>query len=147
MTEPKKTPQPTSSEARDRIDEEHHRLRDLLRTLDQTEDRAEIPVLLDGLRTLLVEHFESEEGPDGLHKAVQQLAPRHVHHVEEVIDEHKELLDSLDELRERARVADDGTWPDVCRGGTDLTQRLREHEERENELFDDSLLTDLGGEG
>jgi hemerythrin len=147
MTEPKKTPQPASSAARDRIDEEHHRLRELLKTLNQSEDRTRLPSLLDELREVLVTHFESEEGPEGLHKAVQQLAPRHVHHVEEVIDEHTQLLDSLDDLRERARTMNEGTWPDVQRGVTDLTERLREHEERENELFDDSLLTDLGGEG
>jgi hypothetical protein len=60
--------------ARTRIDDEHRQLGELLASLAHTHDLHRVAKLLADLHTLLVRHFEGEEGAQGLHSVVGEGA-------------------------------------------------------------------------
>lgn len=135
----------TAATVRQRIEEEHRRLRELLAELTGTADVARVEALLGGLRSLLVQHFATEEAPAGLHEVVSQNAAHRLPNLQRLFDEHREILSRIDRLRLEA--ADCVAGPvrrvrDECAG---LAATLRRHEEQEEVLFGEAFYTDLGG--
>ncbi len=129
------------SEARDRIDAEHRMLAGLLETMEQAADCETLLPVAEKLQTVLEQHFASEEAEDGLHSAVRDIAPHHIPHVDAVLNEHTRLRDLVAELVDTARR---DIWPEAQQRAAELATELREHEGRENDLFIDSVMTDIG---
>lgn len=126
------------------IHEEHEQMKRLLKTVQETRDLESLLPKLVELRTLLAEHFDHEEAPDGLASAMQE--PRFAPQATQLFDEHQLFLQMLDDLMVQARSCLDARLR-VLRGVTELARQLHEHEAKENALMLDLADTDLGGRG
>ena len=124
------------------IRDEHARLRMLLERVRAETDLRQLVPLLGQLRKQLVEHFATEEAPDGFPAAVQ-TQPRFASLLEEVLQEHRQFLGQVDEIRDRVRrCVEDGDRAHAA--AVALAAELHEHEIKENELLIDIAYTDLG---
>ena len=142
-------PQTTASRsvsARERIALEHRRLSAQLDLIEQTADPARLPADLERLRVLLAEHFAGEEAADGLHEALGGATPHLLPAVQHLFDEHREFLADLHSLTSRARWLAAGPLAELRAGVAGLAARLRDHEAREDDLFGESVYTDIAGQ-
>ena len=130
--------------AAEKVTEQHKRIRGLLNQLDNTTDLRLIVPLLQELRILLDEHFEQEEAPDGFPKMIAEPAPHHARALDELFEEHKVILNNLDDVIEKALFCLDGPLAQVRRAVTTLCEKMRSHEATETELLTDTVYTDLG---
>jgi hypothetical protein len=135
------TPKQTS---RDRIAEEHRQLHEALDRLQATEDIRRIAPLLEELRPRLAEHFASEEEPEGLHQAIGDTAPHLMTSLQQIYEEHREFLATVDRLASEARACCEGPVARILSGIHQLCENLETHEAAETELFTDAVYTDLG---
>lgn len=133
------------AETRQQIDDEHRHLNALLAELTDTTDLARVEPLLGSLRDLLVKHFETEEAPEGLHEIVSTQASHRLPNLQKLFDEHREILERVDRLREAARSCFEGPVRRVLDDVEALASTLHEHEAEEEELFGEAFYTDLGG--
>jgi Hemerythrin HHE cation binding domain len=132
------------SSARRRIDDEHRRLNELLRSLTHSHDPVRLQTLLAELRELLVEHFEHEEAPEGLHELVTEGAAHRMPNLQQLFQEHRDILAKVDELGAGVGSIVDGAWHEVREGVSALAETLRRHERDEEELFSEAFYTELG---
>ena len=110
---PVPTPAPRRASARGlatkrRIDEEHRKLTALLGQLALGRDLEKTDHRLGELRALLVAHFETEEGPRGLHELVSEGASHRLPNVQHLFEEHRAILTRVDRLRATLRDLLDG---------------------------------------
>jgi hypothetical protein len=140
-----KAPTPRRQAARSRIDDEHRQLGELLLSLVHTHDLQRVEKLLAELHTLLVHHFEGEEGAQGLHSVVGEGASHRLPNLQHLFDEHREFLARLDELRAATARALAGPVKEIAEGIHQLAESLRRHESEEERLFSEAFYTDLGG--
>lgn len=141
----KTEPHDEAAVARREIAEEHLQIRAVVGDLETTSDLETLVQRLDELRGLLVSHFAREEAPDGLHRVVDRAAPRMAASVQALFDEHRELLERLDGLAERARACLEGPMAEVRRSAADLCRQLHDHEAVESDLLAGALYDDIGG--
>jgi Hemerythrin HHE cation binding domain len=131
--------------ARRRIDQEHRQLDALLADLAGSTDLARIGRRLDDLRALLVTHFETEEGPDGMHEIVREGAAHRLPNVQRLFEEHREMLAQLDRLRSEVASCLAGPVAVVLGGVSALAESLARHEADEEQLFAEAFYSDIGG--
>jgi hypothetical protein len=122
---------------------EHDRLQQLIGRLDETRQLDTFVPLLEDLEGLLRQHFEHEEEPHGLLEDISSHAPQNLDSLEEILDEHPEIIAELQVLIGQAK-SDDVSPTDVFGGYRRLKERLLDHERRENQLFMDSFYLDIG---
>ncbi len=134
----------SAQNAGDQVVEEHRRINQSLDRLDKTTDLRLLVPLLQELRILLDEHFEQEEAPDGFPAMIAEPAPHHARVLDELFDEHKIILNTLDGVIEKALFCLNGPLASIRREVTTVCQQLRAHETRETELLTDTVYTDLG---
>jgi len=92
--------------------------------------------------TQITDHFGFEE-QNGWKDAVLKQEPRLEHAARGLVDEHRQLVRSLDTLIEE--VEDAQNLDDVFREKVlRWIQRVRDHEARENDLLEDAFVEDLG---
>jgi hypothetical protein len=140
------TPEPTATprQTAEAIHREHETLRALLGRIKSTKEIPTLLHLLQMLRHQLVEHFATEERPDGLHAVIMGREPRFAAALDHIIAEHDVILKDVDGLLALARDCQSRTEAllhDVVR----LAERLHDHESRETQLFADTDFIDLGG--
>lgn len=140
-----KTPTSRRQAARSRIDDEHRQLGELLLSLVHTHDLHRVDKLLGDLHTLLVHHFEGEEGGQGLHAVVGEGASHRLPNLQHLFEEHREFLARLDALRAATATALAGPVKEIAEGIHQLAESLRRHEAEEERLFGEAFYTDLGG--
>ena len=133
--------------ARLEIEGEHRLLRSAVYQLRHTRDLRALVPQLEGLRELLASHFAREEEADGLHAAVERVAPHKVNRVGELLLEHDELLAEVEALAASARAYLEGPLANVLDGVRELTSRLHEHERAETDLFSEAVTEELGSSG
>ena len=133
------------SEARRRIDDEHRQLGELLAALESTRDLGRVRVQLAELGALLRHHFETEEGPEGLHDVVGEQATHRLTTLQRLIAEHGEILIQVEQLRIAVGDCLDGPVRRALAGVGELAGRLRRHEADEEELFAEAFWSDIGG--
>jgi len=138
-------PVATSSAAKRRIDDEHRQLDELLRALVATRDLGRVRTMLAELATSLRQHFETEEGPQGLHEVVGELASHRLSVLQRLIDEHAEILAGVEQLRIAVGDCLDGPVRRSLAGVAALAEQLRRHEADEEELFGEAFYADIGG--
>jgi hypothetical protein len=99
---------------------------------------------LDATRAHLVEHFRFEE-QSGYMDAVRKREPRLERAVEQLAEQHRELLGSLDAL-----IREIGTAPSIDASvGAKITawvKNVQQHEARENHLVQEAFSLDIGAE-
>ncbi len=134
----------SESSARRRIDDEHRRLNELLRSLTHSHDPVRLQTLLAQLRELLVEHFEHEEAPEGLHELVTEGASHRMPNLQLLFEEHRQILAKVDELGAGVGDIVDGAWREVREGVSALAETLRRHEQDEESLFSEAFYSELG---
>lgn len=150
---PETKPDPTAgrdaaaARARIEIEEEHRLLRHAVYRLRHTRDMRALVPLLDELHQVLALHFAREEAADGLHLAVERVAPHKANQVDELFREHRELLAEVEALAASAREYLEGPLAAVLAGVRDITNRLHEHERAETDLFSEAVTEDLGASG
>lgn len=149
---PVPTPAPRRASARGlatkrRIDEEHRRLTALLGQLALGRDLERTDHRLSELRALLVAHFETEEGPRGLHELVAEGASHRLPNVQHLFEEHRAILTRVDRLRATLRDLLDGPVATVMSEVAGLAATLRRHESDEEALFSEVFYLDLGVKG
>ncbi|NNE44911.1 MAG: hypothetical protein HKN12_11950, partial [Gemmatimonadetes bacterium] len=137
MTENKKGHSPGARA----IQAEHEELRAILRGLQEA-DLAQVMALLPSLRSHLVEHFETEEGPEGL-AAITRRQPQYLGRLDEIFAEHRDFLACVDRITERVHSCLKERKA-VLEEVHTLTHDLHEHEAKENELLLDMINTDFG---
>ncbi len=126
------------------IDEDHQALKELLSQLEETTDLQLLLSLLQRLRSQLLEHYEREESPEGLHEVISSLAPSQVATLQNVLGEHREILKRLDDLDRQVQECLEGPVAEVRRATDGLLEFLHDHEARESALFTEAVFTDLG---
>jgi len=145
--------QPSSSQpdrmqrAQGQIAEDHHDLRRALGRLRQTSELRLLIPQLTRLRTELQEHFELEEGEEGLAQAIGESAPHHLNRLTKLFDEHVTMLAAVDGIIERAEACLEGPVAEVLRDVIGLCSQLEEHEANETQLLTEAVFTDLGTSG
>jgi hypothetical protein len=97
---------------------------------------------LEKTRAHLVEHFRFEE-ENGYMDAVRGLEPRLGRIVDQLAEEHRQLLDSLDALK---REAESGPRAIETIGAkvSAWVKKVQQHEARENHLVQDAFGLDIG---
>lgn len=133
--------------AQGQIAEDHHDLRQALVKLRHTTELALLIPQLTQLRAELKEHFELEEGEEGLAQAIGESAPHHLNRLTKLFDEHVAMLAAVNGIIERAEACLDGPVADVFREVTGLCGQLEEHEANETQLLTEAVFTDLGTSG
>lgn len=128
----------------DKIAEEHRALRQVLARVEKATDLHRLLALLAELRRLLVPHFASEEDDEGFERLLGRRAPHLLSDLDEVLDEHGELLADVDRVAAAARACLDGPVAEVRRQAAELAARLHAHEERETALLVGAVYDDLG---
>jgi hypothetical protein len=98
---------------------------------------------LSTARSHVTDHFEFEEKEKGWMEAVRKREPRLEHAVSSLIEEHRQLVKSLNTLVEEA-IAEAKLEEAFRQKVMQWIQRVREHELRENELLEDVFAEDLG---
>jgi hypothetical protein len=134
----------SAQDAGDQVVEEHRRIKQSLDRLDHITDLRLMVPLLQELRILLDEHFEQEEAPDGFPAMIAEPAPHHARILDELFDEHKIILKTLDGVIANALFCLNGPFATIRREVTTVCLQLRAHETRETELLTDTVYTDLG---
>jgi hypothetical protein len=138
-------PTERGGEARRRIEEEHRRLRELLRALTRTRHLERIDALLTELSELLGAHFAGEEGPEGLHDIVSTYAAHRLPDVQRLFAEHREIQEGLERLRCEVAACIAGPARAIHERSAALVEQLRRHEAVEDDLFGESFYLDIGG--
>jgi iron-sulfur cluster repair protein YtfE (RIC family) len=106
--------------------------------IDEVRDR------LEATRAAITEHFRFEE-QGGYMDVVRKREPRLDRTIDQLAAEHSELAQSLDSLIEIARVA--STLTDTFRAEVRTwSQRVHQHEHRENEVVQDTFALDIAAE-
>jgi hypothetical protein len=114
------------------IAEDHGRLEAIIARVKACEDGEALTALLDELRSLLTEHFAHEEHAKGFYGLLAVRSPGHRKELQQMVQEHREILEALQGLVERAKGHSDGG--DLKRHSGELAGRLLEHEAREVRL-------------
>jgi 2-methylisocitrate lyase-like PEP mutase family enzyme len=112
--------------------EDHGRIEALVDRLAQAKDLTAIAGALEPLTQLLTEHFAHEEHQKGFYGLLTAASPEYRAQVASMIDEHRELLRTLQELRERTKGQ--ATPSDLAALTGELGGRIRDHEAREMRL-------------
>jgi hemerythrin-like domain-containing protein len=140
-------PEPSIAEA---LSQAHAALLEDLRKLDEAvrpssrEGLADLAARLDAARAHITEHFRFEEH-NGYLDTVRGREPRLERAIQQLVEEHRQLAQSLDALLGKARAAanlDDALREDVRA----WVARVRQHEVRENDLVQDAFSLDVGAE-
>jgi len=132
------------------IDRQHCQLHAVLQALQNRiksqdhPDRSLIS-LLNALATHLQTHFEFEEAEDYFPELTLQ-APRFGRRIEQLIAEHREMLEEVGELVEMAKRAFEGKCEmrSIAQGFESLQEKLTAHEHNENELLQIVYTEDIG---
>jgi len=132
------------SAAGDRIQEEHGRLRDVIRLLGEAPDLVELLRRLEDFRAAIMPHFAAEEGPGGFFDVVASSTSLDLGRVEHLRHDHWTFRAEIDRLGEAARACLRGPVAEVLRQAADLSRRVQEHEAREVEVLGDALYSDTG---
>jgi hypothetical protein len=138
-------PVPFETESKQRIQDEHRWLAELVGALESTRDLARVRVQLAELASMLRSHFELEEGEGGLHDVVGEQAGHRLAALQRLMAEHAEILVQVEQLRIAVGDCLDGPVRRVLSSVGELVARLRRHEADEEELFADAFWSDLGG--
>ncbi len=140
----------TETSLAESLQQAHAALLDDLRKLEEAsraaprEGPGELRTRLDATHAHLVEHFRFEE-QNGYLDAVRKQEPRLERVIEQLAQEHRQLLQALEALIEAARSP-------RCLGEPfqaevrEWVERVRQHEVRENDLVQDAFNLDLGAE-
>lgn len=132
-------------DSKHRIEEEHRRLNQLMRAVCETTDLVTLAPLLGELEALLVEHFASEEGPQGMHEIVSGGAAHRLPDLQRLFTEHRAILLRLGELRGEVTGLLAGPVRRVHEEVVSLAELLRQHEAVEDDLFGEAFYLDIGG--
>mgnify|MGYP001812270248 CR=1 FL=1 len=124
--------------------DDHRALQGVLGRLEGTSDIRLLIPLLEELHRLLLGHFAREEAPDGFQGIVEESAPHHLDKLQELMNEHKGFLQSLNEIKRSAQECVNGPMADIFKDVNGLCDRLHDHEARETRLLTEALYTDLG---
>lgn len=139
------TTTPRGAAARHRIDDEHRRLGELLRSLSQQREPSRLAAGLAELRELLAAHFAGEEGEEGIHAVVAEGASHRLPNLQKLFEEHRELLARAEALEVEAAALAAGPAARLHEGVLALAESLRRHEAVEEELFSEAFYRDIGG--
>ncbi len=131
--------------ARNRIDDEHRQLGELLRSLTHTRELGRLNAQLGELRALLVAHFAGEEGEEGLHAVVAEGASHRLPNLQHLFEDHREILTRVDALAGEAAALEAGPAARLHEGVLALAEALRRHEAEEESLFAEAFYRDIGG--
>ncbi|MHC5065623.1 MAG: hemerythrin domain-containing protein [Planctomycetota bacterium] len=115
----------------------------LTRELQNCTDLDVMGETLAKLRAVLVQHFKGEEASEGLFEVITQKAPQHSHTIERLIEEHRAMLNGLDDLSERVQ----NFKKDIAKITEEFGAGLEKHETEEVDLYNDTLIIEYGGQG
>jgi hypothetical protein len=123
-------------------------LEDLLKLEEDAADLGQGPdrllARLEETRAHVSEHFRLEE-KGGYMDAVRKREPRLVPVIDQLANEHGELVQALDLLCARAKAA--ATAAESCQHELQRwIRRLHHHEERENDIVQTAYNDDVGAE-
>jgi hypothetical protein len=105
-------------------------------------DLAQLMACLGATHKHVTEHFGFEE-QDGYMDTVRKREPRFDRIIQQLGEEHRELMQSLDALIREVRKA--ACFEDAVREKIRMwVERLRRHEARENDLVQDAFSLDIG---
>jgi len=96
------------------------------------------------LRAHLADHFRFEE-QDGYMEQVRKQVPRLERAIEQLAEEHRQLLRSLDTIADQVGISDNPS-DGVLESVRDWIARIRQHENRENDVVQDAFNLDIGAE-
>jgi isocitrate lyase len=114
------------------LHEDHGRIEALVDRLAAAKDVTAITGALEPLTQVLTEHFAHEEHQKGFYGLLSATSSEYRAQVAQMIDEHRQLLRTLQELRERTKGQ--ATPSDLAALTGALGGRIRDHEAREMKL-------------
>jgi hypothetical protein len=140
----------TESSVADALRLAHQALMDDLRQLEEAAglhaDKGlhELRARTETTRTHIAEHFRCEE-QDGYMAALRKREPRLEHVIQQLAQEHRELLQDLDAVAQDAQAATNLST--TMRGKLKTwVKRVRQHEAHENDLVQNAYNLDLAAE-
>jgi hypothetical protein len=137
----------------DRIEEEHHSLREQLDAVAAATTCTALLQSLLPLSEMLQAHFALEEQSDGFYDDLEAHSPSMASELSALRDEHRVMLDEWAllsrQLKERmdAERRVEAIGEDMKKSVERSLDRLRRHEHRESVMIGDAYYTDEGGRG
>ena len=122
------------------ITEDHLRIRALLDGIHRIGDPQVLLPLLRELKGVLDNHFEIEEGQDGLYAIVTEFEPSRAGKVDSLLEEHHELMSAIDTLITKCNACIAGPLTEIKRGVQALYSKVQDHDAAETEMLTDVLL-------
>jgi Hemerythrin HHE cation binding domain len=123
---------------------EHERLRHTLEHIESVTQLADLILVLQELRAELSQHFDEEEGDDGLARIVGTSNPAQLTMLGRLFQQHETFLRTADDLTDRSRDLLEGPKKAILREARRLVEDLRSHEAAETALLMDAVNTDIG---
>jgi hemerythrin len=135
-----------NEKTRKQILAEHQEIMELTSRMENTTDQAELLDSLQRLRPLFERHFAREEGLEGLHGDIQEHAPQEAAAIDQLKDDHRQLLADVSALEAQVKACQEGPIKEkeIRTSCNRFLRMLKEHEARENDVFLDAIWTDLG---
>jgi hypothetical protein len=124
----------------------HRVILGFLDDLGEAKTPSQIHTVLDMLEQLLSEHFSDEEGPDGLFEELRDARPANDSRLKSLQREHREILQTLQALREQVRDVE-RCLRAINSDKADFLRLVRGHERAESSLVMDTYFVDDGGSG
>ncbi len=138
------TAKPDPEISKKRIHESHLEIDQLLSNCVSSTDPSQTLEYLKRLLALLGRHFADEEAQlSKLGQAASAQSARFENTLQGLKEEHRQLLETMRELIDRAGKSE-GDDPELRESIQSLKARFAAHEARENEIFVESVWTDIG---
>lgn len=125
------------------ITEEHLEIRSMIDRLQTMTDPYVMLLVLRDLQDKLDQHFQNEEGEEGLYTIVNANAPQHAERVDRLIEEHHVLSRELHNLVKQCNQVLSGP---LARLKTDMSRfidQLQAHDIAETEILTDAVLPEI----
>jgi hypothetical protein len=128
----------------DQLIDAHRRIAEAMARVSAARDLPELLARLDEFSALLVPHFAAETAAGGFFDVARERASGHFGRLAQLEREHHELVEAVDRVTRHARACLEGPIAAVFKEARALATQFDAHESRENELFLDSMYTDIG---
>jgi hypothetical protein len=94
---------------------------------------------------MLEQHFAGEEASDGLFEMLRENAPERQRAIEDLAQQHRDMLSRIRTLTELAQTEGLETDEEIVEQAHRIADAFGEHEAAENALLLDVFNTDIGG--
>lgn len=126
-----------------KITEEHLEMRATVERLQAMTDPNVMLIVLEDLHRQFENHFNREEGDEGLYAIIESLAPQHTERVDGLLREHRILMEGLNGLIRDCNALMSGPLAKLRADTCQFIEQLTAHDVAETEVLTDCVLREM----